>query len=163
MKAGPRATAREAVARYAPGHADAMGLDMTLAADGFALVPTLLSDAECDRVAQALDAWAPAGVGSRRLLQEGWCAALASKLMAHPEIRRALPARARAVQCTFFEKSAAKNWLVPIHQDLSIPVAGRIDHPALSGWSEKEGAWFVQPPEAVLAQLLAVRLHIDPC
>lgn len=136
---------------------------MTLAAGGFVLVPKLLSDAECGQVAQALDACAAPGVGSRRLLQEDWCAALASRVMAHPEIGKALPPRARAIQCTFFEKSAARNWLVPIHQDRSIPVAGRVDHPALSGWSEKEGAWFVQPPDAVLAQLLAVRIHVDPC
>jgi ectoine hydroxylase-related dioxygenase (phytanoyl-CoA dioxygenase family) len=83
--------------------------------------------------------------------------------MAHPGVREALPARARVVQCTFFEKSAAKNWLVPIHQDLSIPVAGRVDHPALSGWSEKEGSLFVHAPDDVLKQLLAVRVHVDHC
>jgi ectoine hydroxylase-related dioxygenase (phytanoyl-CoA dioxygenase family) len=83
--------------------------------------------------------------------------------MAHPDVRDALPARARAVQCTFFEKSAARNWLVPIHQDLGIPVSGRVDHSALTGWSEKEGATFVQAPDDVLEQMLAVRVHVDHC
>ncbi|NKI97884.1 phytanoyl-CoA dioxygenase family protein [Rhizobacter sp. SG703] len=136
---------------------------MKLVTEGFALVPNLLSEVECDQVAQALVATETNGAGSRRLLQQAWCTALAHKVMSHPEVRRALPARARAIQCTFFEKSAAKNWLVPIHQDLSMPVAGRVDHPVLTGWSEKEGAVFVQPPDAVLAQLLAVRVHVDPC
>lgn len=136
---------------------------MQLDADGFALVPALLSEADCDGVAQALSSAESRGVGSRRLLQEDWCADLAHQVMTHPEIRRSLPVNARAVQCTLFEKSAGKNWLVPIHQDLSIPVACRVSHSALSGWSEKEGVTFVQPPDTVLRQLLAVRVHIDRC
>lgn len=51
-----------------------------------------------------------------------------------------IPAGHVAVQCTYFEKSVDKNWLVPIHQDLSIPVRERGDRPALCGWSENEGA-----------------------
>ncbi|MDL5031783.1 phytanoyl-CoA dioxygenase family protein [Pelomonas sp. APW6] len=145
-----------------PGH-HLPGPEMQLDADGFALVPKLLSETECNGVAQALSSADSRGVGSRRLLEEDWCADLAHKVMIHPEIRGSLPANARAVQCTFFEKSAEKNWLVPIHQDLSIPVARRVGHPGLSGWSEKEGAVFVQPPDTVLRQLLAVRVHIDRC
>ena len=136
---------------------------MQLATDGFALVRRLLSDAECEDVAQSLGAADTRGAGSRRLLDEGGCADLAGKMMAYPDVREALPARAGVVQCTYFEKSAAKNWLVPIHQDLSIPVAGRVDHAALSGWSEKEGAIFVQAPDNVLEQMLAVRVHVDHC
>jgi ectoine hydroxylase-related dioxygenase (phytanoyl-CoA dioxygenase family) len=52
---------------------------------------------------------------------------------------------------------------VAFHQDLSIPVKARIAHAALSGWSEKDGVLFVQPPPALLEQLLALRLHIDDC
>jgi ectoine hydroxylase-related dioxygenase (phytanoyl-CoA dioxygenase family) len=136
---------------------------MQLSTDGFALVRSLLSDAECEDIARSLGVADTRGAGSRRLLDEAWCADLAGNVMAHPDVREALPARARAVQCTFFEKSAAKNWLVPIHQDLSIPVSGRVDHAALSGWSEKEGAIFVQAPDNVLEQMLAVRIHVDHC
>ena len=136
---------------------------MQLATDGFTLVRSLLSEAECDDVSRFLGAADTRGAGSRRLLREAWCAELAGKVMAHPDVREALPAPARVVQCTFFEKSSAKNWLVPIHQDLSIPVSGRVDRPTLSGWSEKEGAIFVQPPDSVLEQMLAVRVHVDHC
>lgn len=142
---------------------DSQGPDMQLASDGCCLVPELLNETECDHVARRLNASASTGAGSRRLLDEDWCADLARQVMSHPDVRRALPRQARAIQCTFFEKSASTNWLVPIHQDLSVPVAGRVDHPALSGWSEKEGALFVQAPGDVLAQLLAVRVHIDRC
>jgi len=145
------------------GYARGMSKVLYLATDGFTLVRSLLSDAECEDVARSLGAADTRGAGSRRLLDEAWCAELAGKVMAHPDVRAALPARPRAVQCTFFEKSAAKNWLVPIHQDLSIPVSGRVDHADLSGWSEKEGATFVQAPEHVLEQMLAVRVHVDDC
>lgn len=134
-----------------------------LATDGFALVPSLLSAAQCDEISQCLEAVNKPGAGTRLLLREAWCASLANKLMAHPDVQAALPSRARAVQCTYFEKSAARNWLVPLHQDLSIPVRDRVDHPALSGWSEKEGAVFVHAPDNVLEQLLAVRVHLDDC
>ena len=136
---------------------------MQLATYGFMLVRSLLSDAECEDIARSLGAADTRGAGSRRLLDEAWCADIAGKVLAHPDVREALPARARAVQCTFFEKSVARNWLVPIHQDLSIPVSGRVDHAALSGWSEKEGAIFVQAPDNVLEQMLAVRVHVDHC
>ena len=136
---------------------------MQLATDGFTLVRSLLSDAECEDVARSLGTADTRGAGSRRLLDEAWCAELAGKVMDHPDVRGALPVQARAVQCTFFEKSAARNWLVPIHQDLSIPVSRRIDHAALSGWSEKEGAIFVQAPDNVLEKMLAVRVHVDHC
>lgn len=43
------------------------------------------------------------------------------------------------------------------------PVAERVDSPGCQGWSEKEGEWFVQPPSAVLEEVVAVRLHLDDC
>lgn len=60
-------------------------------------------------------------------------------------------------------KSPDHNWLVSIHQDLSIPVAERVQSSACTGWSEKEGEVFVQPPVRVLETVLAVRLHLDDC
>ena len=67
------------------------------------------------------------------------------------------------VQCTFFDKSADNNWLVALHQDLSIPIQERVAHPDCSGWSKKEGVLYVQPPVAVLESLVAVRAHLDDC
>ena len=74
-----------------------------------------------------------------------------------------LPNNAVAVQCTLFRKTPECNWKVPYHQDLSIPVTGRVAHAALSGWSIKEDGWYVQPPVELLDRLLAARLHLDPC
>jgi ectoine hydroxylase-related dioxygenase (phytanoyl-CoA dioxygenase family) len=68
-----------------------------------------------------------------------------------------------AVQCTLFDKSPDRNWLVALHQDLSIPVRERVESAECSGWSEKEGHLYVQPPVNVLERLVAVRVHIDDC
>ena len=56
-----------------------------------------------------------------------------------------------------------RNWLVPLHQDLSVPVMAQRIAPGFTAWSRKEDGIFVQPPVQVLEQLVAVRLHLDPC
>jgi hypothetical protein len=129
--------------------------------DGFAVLPVLLREAQIERVAASL-ARRTQGA-ARELLGEPWCVDLARRLQADPRLAGAIPAAYLAVQCTAFEKSVDHNWLVPVHQDVAIPVAGRVDDAALSGWSNKAGTWFVQPPPDVLAQLVALRLHIDDC
>ncbi len=129
--------------------------------DGFAIVPSLLSDAELAAIDAALST--REGVGDRDLLRQPWCAALARRAQADARVTLALPRAHVAVQCTAFEKSAERNWLVAIHQDVAIPVAAHLDHPECRGWSNKQGTWFVQPPDDVLAQLVAVRVHVDEC
>ncbi|GAB3093006.1 phytanoyl-CoA dioxygenase family protein [Lysobacter terrae] len=128
---------------------------------GFVLVPTVLTDDECLQIAEALRA--EGTPGTRCSLDLDWCAALAIRIREHPALSSLIPPDYMATQCTYFEKSIATNWLVPVHQDLSIPVAVRLANPALGGWSEKEGSIYVQPPVEVLQQLIAVRLHVDPC
>src|SRR5271169_2872304 len=81
----------------------------------------------------------------------------------NPEIARHLSSDTVAVQCTAFSKTPETNWLVSLHQDLSIPVRERVQHPECRGWSSKQGVLFVQPPVAVLESLVAVRVHIDAC
>ncbi|MES2934139.1 MAG: phytanoyl-CoA dioxygenase family protein [Pseudomonadota bacterium] len=130
---------------------------------GFAIIDSVLNVKECAAIDCAIDPLASQSAGSRNLLLQPWCIALARRLRVDNRFSMLLPPDFIAVQCTYFEKAVERNWLVPIHQDLSIPVAERIDHPLLSGWSEKEGCWYVQPPVALLEQLLIVRLHLDPC
>ncbi|WP_343632386.1 phytanoyl-CoA dioxygenase family protein [Roseateles sp.] len=131
-------------------------------ARGFITIPGLLPAAGLASLAPVLLCDGAVG-GSRCLLARAEIAALAVQLAAHPEVRALVSAEHVAVQCTYFEKSTDRNWLVPIHQDLSIPVARRVESERLRGWSEKEGSIFVQPPVEVLEQLLAVRLHLDDC
>lgn len=133
------------------------------AKDGYTLVRGVLSEPECDHAAGQIRLADRGAGGTRCLLVQAWCAALAARLRMHPALTAALAPDLVAVQCNYFEKSAGRNWLVPIHQDLSIPVAARVIDPALGGWSEKEGVLFVRPPLAVLRQLVAVRVHLDRC
>ena len=131
--------------------------------DGFAVVPNVLREPQCDAIMASIDTFISDAPGTRSLLMYDWCRALANELRAHADVGALIPAGHVAVQCTYFEKSVDKNWLVSVHQDLSIPVRERVAHPALRGWSEKEGTLFVQPPAELLGTLVAVRIHLDPC
>jgi hypothetical protein len=133
----------------------------TFSTDGFAAVAQVLSAAECDFIAEQIGSILTDNPGSRRLLQVDGCKQLAHTLRTHPQIKKCLPTNPVAAQCTLFDKSSAKNWLVPLHQDLAIPVRERVEAPQCSGWSEKEGVVFVQPPVEVLESLVAVRVHLD--
>jgi hypothetical protein len=139
-----------------PGGGDAF------AARGFAFLPGVLKPEECSGIRPVRLPEGSVG-GSRCLLSHSWCAKLAKRLRCHDSLGPFLPSSHVAVQCTYFEKSASRNWLVPVHQDLSIPVADRVEAEGLRGWSDKEGSVQVQAPVALLEQLVAVRLHIDPC
>lgn len=133
------------------------------AQDGYTLLHGLVPADECAVLAERASAVVGGGVGSRTLLEEAWCVALARRLLATPALAAVLPPAAVAIQCIYFEKSTGTNWVVAPHQDRSIPVAARVEHEALHGWSRKEGRWYVQPPASVLESLVAVRLHLDPC
>jgi hypothetical protein len=129
---------------------------------GYFVIPSVV-DAVLNRRLGAFVGGIGSGAGSRRLLDETWCAHLAGALRGDARIRSLLPRNAVAVQCTLFDKLPTKNWLVAFHQDLSIPVSSRVNSPECSGWSEKEGHLYVQPPVSVLERLVAVRVHIDDC
>ncbi|MES2162553.1 MAG: phytanoyl-CoA dioxygenase family protein [Pseudomonadota bacterium] len=131
--------------------------------DGYAILHPILTSSMCEQISSSLTQMSKKGIGSRSLLEMPWCTELAQTIRRHPAIAPFLPVDAVAVQCTFFEKSRDQNWLVPIHQDLSIPVKEKLVNPALTGWSEKQGSVFVQPPDWVLQELVAVRLHVDEC
>lgn len=139
-----------------------MSVDIDFEADGFALIESVVESKELEALAPVM-LREGAVVGSRCLLDRPEIAALAIKLKSHHELRSLIPEEQVAVQCTYFEKSSDRNWLVALHQDLSIPVARRVDAPELRGWSDKEGTLFVQPSREVLEQLIAVRLHVDAC
>ncbi len=127
---------------------------------GYAITPPLLLPVTCAALHRKT-ARLTQSVGTRGLLRYPWCTALAQRLLRHPGLAPLLPVTAMAVQCTFFEKSAEKNWLVPWHQDLSLPMATGLAHPAFKGWSEKEGQLFAQPPAELLEQISVVRLQLD--
>lgn len=128
---------------------------------GFELLPGVLDASHRQQLIDEMGTLPAGAAGQRELLEQPWCPALVAWLrQAHPLDAHLTPDLV-AVQCTLFEKSPDRNWLVTPHQDLAIPVARRVSDAALSGWSVKGGRHFVLAPAALLSRMLAVRLHLD--
>lgn len=142
---------------------DAGSVRHVLDRDGIVTVAAFIDGDEIAALAGDLASRALCSAGTRTVLRVPRVRALAAACRAHAVVGAALPPDAVAVQCTLFEKSAARNWLVTPHQDLSIPVRERIEHPALGAWSRKEGVTMVQAPADLLASMTAVRVHLDDC
>jgi hypothetical protein len=70
---------------------------------------------------------------------------------------------ARPVRIATFDKSLDSNWSVPWHQDRTIAVRQRIDVEGFGPWSTKDGVVRVEPPVAILAGMLTLRLFVDDC
>ena len=132
-----------------------------LAENGYAIVPDVFSASECNDILPNLGTSGVQSAGSRCLLDNQWCRDLAGEVRDRLRPEFDFAEDLVFIQCTYFNKSAEKNWLVPWHQDRSIPVAEQVNSPELSGWSRKEGMTFVHAPESVWGQMLALRLHLD--
>ena len=151
-----------------------------LAHDGAAVIPRLLGGAA---VRDALAAVGPIDDGSaddgsadtarprrrggsagrRNVLDAPGVAAVAADPAVRAVVEAVLGPDARPVRGLLFDKTPAANWTVPWHQDRSIAVRERLDALGFGPWSVKAGVPHVQPPVAVLAAMLTVRLHLDDC
>ena len=129
--------------------------------DGFAIAKGIIPESQ--RVVLLAALGVPNGAGSRGLLAvpevRGFarCESMLSLVAAH------LGLDAQPVRAIFFDKTPTSNWLVPWHQDLTIAVASKVEASGFGPWSVKNGIPHVQPPAALLAQMIAVRLHLDDC
>ncbi len=132
-----------------------------LNAHGFELLSGLLGVFHRQQLIDELGTLPAGCAGQRELLDQLWCQTLVGRLRKVPCLSMHLTPDLVAVQCTLFEKSPDRNWLVTLHQDLTIPVARRVPVPTLTGWSVKGGRHFVLAPPEVLSGMLAVRLHLD--
>lgn len=66
------------------------------------------------------------------------------------------------VRALFFDKTPEKNWLVTWHQDKTVTLSKHADIEGWGPWSMKDGTYHVQPPVAVLDNMVTFRLHLDP-
>lgn len=138
------------------------------ARDGFTIVPHAVPGHTVEALLDALGPQSAAAAGSRggvrHLLRD---VPAVQRLAADPAMRSVAEAAvglgAIAVRGLLFDKTPGANWKVIWHQDLTIAVRERRDVPGFGPWSEKEGVPHVQPPEALLRQMVAVRLHLDDC
>jgi ectoine hydroxylase-related dioxygenase (phytanoyl-CoA dioxygenase family) len=131
--------------------------------NGYVILEQVITDTELAIASESLKAIQINKAGTRNVLHAPWCRDLALSLNSNSAIRSLLPENAVAVQCTYFDKSHDHNWLVAMHRDYLIPIKQRINTFQWSGWSEKEGSLYVRPPEAVLSQLVAIRVHLEDC
>jgi hypothetical protein len=132
-----------------------------IADQGFAILPSGLSSTELDGLQ---DLFAESGHGQRNLLALPGIQTLAESPHLRNPVTTILGSKARPVRGLFFDKTAEANWKVTWHQDLTIAIADRpadFTDPTCGPWSIKAGILHVQPPIAILAQLLTVRLHLD--
>jgi ectoine hydroxylase-related dioxygenase (phytanoyl-CoA dioxygenase family) len=68
---------------------------------------------------------------------------------------------AKLVRSLFFDKIAEANWKVAWHQDRTIAVRRRIEADGFGPWTIKAGVPHVQPPDSVLENMIALRIHLD--
>ncbi|KQM62795.1 phytanoyl-CoA dioxygenase [Sphingomonas sp. Leaf17] len=68
---------------------------------------------------------------------------------------------ARPVRAILFDKTAATNWALGWHQDRTIAVRARVGTPGFGPWTVKAGIQHVEPPFAIIAAMLTVRIHLD--
>ncbi|OYY64616.1 phytanoyl-CoA dioxygenase family protein [Sphingomonas sp. 28-62-11] len=69
---------------------------------------------------------------------------------------------AHAIRAILFDKTAATNWALGWHQDRTIAVKERVDVAGYGPWSIKAGVHHVEPPFAVIEQMVTLRIHLDP-
>lgn len=131
-----------------------------LLSDGFAALEGII-DREALRELQRATATLDVGTGLRAATS---MVPLGHEL-AHGSMldlaRSVLGDAARPVRSILFDKTAASNWLVPWHQDLTVAVRERHEVPGWGPWSAKAGMPHVQPPAAVLEAMVTLRLHLD--
>jgi hypothetical protein len=129
--------------------------------DGFIILSNVVSQDACDELIAAISGVDPNKPGSRGLLGNSIVARTADALLQRLLGLELLSVQHRPVQCSLFAKGEGASWSVTPHQDLSVPLASRVDVPEWGGWSRKENVWFAQPPAAFLEQMVAVRLQLD--
>jgi hypothetical protein len=119
---------------------------------GYHIVPGVFDTKEA---AQLLSALEDAGLvrsraGARHLMGHSMVRDLARDPRLMAIAVRALGTAAIPYRATLFDKSPARNWLVPWHQDTALPLEQRRDVPGWGPWSEKAGEALSDRPRRVL-------------
>ena len=128
---------------------------------GAAILPDVLTAPEVESLIATLGPVTGAGV--RGVLRIPAIAELARSPPLLDLARPLLSGNPRPVRAIYFDKSAASNWLVPWHQDLTVAVRERAEVKGFGPWSVKDGVPHVQAPAYLLEKMITIRLHLDPC
>ncbi|TCM17361.1 phytanoyl-CoA dioxygenase PhyH [Novosphingobium sp. PhB165] len=67
----------------------------------------------------------------------------------------------RPVRAVLFDKNERTDWSLGWHQDRTVAVRARAEVSGFGPWSVKQGIHHVEPPFAVIDDMLTVRIHLD--
>ena len=143
--------------------------------DGYAILPAVV---EAEEVERLIEATSILSVGSVEgvLRREGEVYGVRNLFSRVPEVGRVAESarvleivraiigpRAFAVRGLFFDKTRTANWNLPWHQDVTIAVKERVDAEGFGPWTLKAEIPHAHAPAELLARMITVRLHLDPC
>lgn len=131
--------------------------------NGFAILPSMFSEDYLTRTLNDIGRCSSvrSRAGIRHALKLEPVQRIANDEVLIDFARRVLGPEAFPYRATLFEKSPTANWLVVWHQDTALPLRQRLDVPGWGPWSIKEGIRYAHAPAAALAQVLALRIHLD--
>jgi ectoine hydroxylase-related dioxygenase (phytanoyl-CoA dioxygenase family) len=138
-----------------------MTLASQLESSGWAIAPTNLAENDLQALRDSI--FIAQGPGQRCLLDQPVVQKVAIALRAELIQSGILSKTAVAIQAIAFDKTPGTNWKVTWHQDLMFPFARPVTAKAFDLPTVKEGIDYARPPQSVLKELLAVRLHLDDC
>ena len=131
--------------------------------DGYSLADITLADHQCEHIAASLPQPGGGHAGIRDLITHP----TVLRLLLHERLGGYLWSLIGrdlvAVKATLFDKSQEATWDAQWHQDRTIAVAERLAVPGYGPWSTKARIAHVDAPAEVLAQMLAIRVHLDRC
>jgi ectoine hydroxylase-related dioxygenase (phytanoyl-CoA dioxygenase family) len=131
--------------------------------NGFAIIRDVLSGQD---VTGALSDFEDATLRhSRAGVRHAFDSAGIARFSRNPQLleiaRETLGEAAFPFRATLFAKSSRANWLVVWHQDTALPLQERHETPGWGPWSVKEGVIYAHANARALAQVLALRVHLD--
>lgn len=136
---------------------------------GYAVVPDAVPTGEIDALVDALGEEPALQFAAGTYAVREVCDTIPEfrRFLRSAPIRRlvepVLGASARPVKATLYDKTPETNWQIAWHQDVAIAVRERREVAGFTWWTERAGVPHVQPPAGIRSEMLAVRLHLDPC
>jgi hypothetical protein len=130
---------------------------------GFSIVPQVFGVPEVEHIVRELDGCSiqRSRAGARHLLSVPLIAALARDPRLIGLAESVLGCEPVPFGATLFDKSSEANWLVVWHQDTALPLRERRDVRGWGPWSKKGGVVYAHAPADALANVVALRVHLD--
>ena len=132
--------------------------------EGYELIADFVSQDQLNAINSEIDrASFPARAGGIRNAEKKFAAIrdIANSATLIGQAKKYLPGTAGLVRAILFNKSLENNWLVPWHQDRTVAVTKTFERYGWGPWSIKDTVHHVQPPVAVLNQMITFRIHLD--